>query len=110
MERRYNDHKRLLRNETFIVDHGIRDKWLEWMKTKMIPFLADFDIVSDIILSKIHAGYNPDGENYALQFQIDKEKINSLWEDENYNKLRKQLASDYKDKYASFRTTMSIIP
>jgi len=110
MKTQSNDNEKLLINETFIVDHSVNDKWLQWMKSKFIPLLEDFDFVSDIILSKIHAGYNPDGENYALQFQIDKEKVDSLLEDENYTELRKKLDSDYKDKYASFRTTMSIIP
>jgi len=109
MKKQFSDKKLLLINETFIIDHSILDKWLEWMNTKMIPFLKNMDYISDIVFSMIHTEYNPDGVNFALQFQIDKNMVNDLQKNQHYIDLRNELMSNFKDMYASFTTTMTVI-
>ena len=100
--------KVLLINETFIVDHSIFDEWISLFKTRYVEFLKESSPVRDVVLSKVQGEYNPDGENYALQFKINERDFTEFKNNDKFNEIRKLIDEKFKNRYASFVTVLEV--
>ncbi len=101
--------KQLLINETFIIDHSIHTEWIEYFKENFIAYLKKKPNIKDLVLSKIQGEYNPDGENYALQYRTGEKGKKAIENDEYLQSIRYKLSEKYKNQYASFVTILEII-
>lgn len=105
----YNTDKILLINETFIIDHGIHEHWYKLVHKELIPAMKESGLIQDVILSKIKGGFNPDGENYALQFKVSNNTYPSFKENEIVNNLRFKMNETFRNKFGSFVTELEIV-
>ncbi|HHH54272.1 MAG TPA: DUF4286 family protein [Bacteroidetes bacterium] len=101
--------KNILINETFIVDHSVKDLWVSEFKAIYIKELKKSGLVSDIIFSKVVSDYNPDGISYALQYKTDQKNIEVIQADKILSSNRNHLDNKYKNQFASFVTFLEII-
>lgn len=105
----YNTDKTLLINETFIIDHGIHEQWFELVHKELIPAMKTSGLISSVILSKIKADFNPDGENYALQFRVETPIYQNFKDDKVINNIRCKMNDHFKNKFGSFTTELEVM-
>jgi hypothetical protein len=98
----------LLINETFIIDHSIFEEWISFFRNSYVRFLKESPYVRDVVLSKVQGGYNPDGENYALQFKINEKDFPEFKNNEKFKEIRKIINEKFKNQYASFETILEV--
>jgi len=107
MEKKYFN-KVLLINETFIVDHSVFDEWITFFKNNYMKNLQELSSVNDVLLSKVRGDYNPDGENYALQFKINEMEYHKFKTDKKLLEIRKVIDEKFRNRFASFVTVLEI--
>ncbi len=108
MEKSYNS-SHLLVNETFIVDHDVDDRWLQWFTDNYLTELCRSENVKNIVFSRIVHDYNPDGNSYALQFQVESKYIGHFYDNPQLKVLRNEMYSEFRGYIASFETEMEIL-
>jgi len=99
----------ILINETFIVDHSVKDKWLEWFSENIITRLSKLNEVTDVVFSRIGHQFNPDGLSFALQFRVINSNADIMNRNNDLQNLRKQMFADFDGFLASFITELYIL-
>ncbi len=105
----YNTDKILLVNETFIIDHGIHEQWYELVYKELIPAMKKSGLINSVILSKIKGDFNPDGENYALQFRVETQIYQEFKDHRVINHVRYKMNENFKNKFGSFTTELEVM-
>lgn len=105
----YNRDKTLLINETFIIDHGINEQWYQLVFKELIPEMKKSGLVQNVILSKIHGNFNPDGENYALQFKVNAHFYQEFKDHKIIKDIRYKMDTRFKNKFGSFKTELLVM-
>lgn len=95
-------------NETFIIDHSIFDDWINEFRERYIKSLKKSPLTRDVVFSRVKGKYNPDGENYALQFKINEKELDEFQADKELLEIRKSIDDKYKNQFASFITILEI--
>jgi carbamate kinase len=108
MEKPYNS-SHLLVNETFIVDHDVNDRWLQWFTENYLAALFRTENVKNIVFSRIVEEYNPDGNSYAIQFQTESKYVGHIYDSTELKELRNEMYSEFRGYIASFETKMEIL-
>ncbi len=70
--------------------------------------LQELSSVNDVLLSKVRGDYNPDGENYALQFKINEMEYHKFKTDKKLLEIRKVIDEKFRNRFASFVTVLEI--
>lgn len=104
----YHDNNILI-NETFIVDHSVKEKWLQWFSEKIIAILIKLPVVSQVVFSRVVQKNNPDGCSFALQFRVKRSDADIMKSNTDLRVLRKQMFEDFHGLIASFITELDIL-
>jgi hypothetical protein len=99
----------ILINETFIVDHSVKEEWLEWFSENIVTRLSALTEVADVIFSRVGHQFNPDGVSFALQFRVKKSDADIMNSNNDLQNLRRKMFEDFDGFLASFISELYII-
>lgn len=98
----------IIYNVTINIDNEVHDEWLEWMKTIHVPDVMKTGLFTEYKICKILV-QEEQGQSYSFQYTCQSMEDFKKYEKEHAPRLRQDVLSKYKDKFAAFRTLLEIV-
>jgi len=97
----------ILYNVTVSIDARIHEEWLDWMKTKHIPGVMATGCFIESRLSRIHG---EEGElSFAISYLCKTQEEYDTYIREYAVELQQEHAQKFTDKFAAFRTMLTVL-
>lgn len=95
-------------NTTYIVEEKAEREWVAFMREKYIRAIADLGVVADMIFTKVSIDQG-EGKTYSLQLIFPAEEVLNHFLTYHLERIDRELASAYKDRYLYFSSTLTEI-
>lgn len=98
----------ILYNVTVSIDPGVREEWLDWMRSTHIPDVMATGHFKESRISRVH-GEEEGGETYAITYLCYSEERYLIYQQEHALRLQQEHTARFSGKFAAFRTLLSVI-
>lgn len=97
-------------NVTVIIDHGVHEEWLTWMKEVHIPnVLASGQFLSSTMMRICEDEVNEDGISYAIHYVCKNIASYQKYKAEFAPILQKEVEDKFGGQFAAFRTLLEVV-
>ncbi len=95
-------------NVTIQVDHDIEKEWLAWMNSVHIPDVLATGCFLEGRISRLMVD-DETGITFSIQYTLENMQKLEEYQEKYAEKLQKEHAERYKDKFVAFRTVMEVV-
>lgn len=95
-------------NVTIQVDHDIEKEWLEWMNSVHIPDVLATGCFLEGRISRLMVD-DETGITFSIQYTLENMQKLEEYQEQYAEKLQKEHADRYGDKFVAFRTVMEVV-
>lgn len=95
-------------NVTIQVDHDIEKEWLEWMNKVHIPDVLATGCFLEGRISRLMVD-DETGITFSIQYTLENMQKLEEYQEKYAEKLQKEHADRYGDKFVAFRTVMEVV-
>lgn len=95
-------------NVTISIDENSADEWLQWMREKHIPDIMNTGHFRDSKICRVQ-GEEEGGKTFAVMYTAKSQKDLEEYQKKHAPDLQKEHSSLFKDKFAAFRTLLSVV-
>lgn len=95
-------------NVTISLDQEVSQEWLEWMRKTHVPDVMKTGHFRDCKICRVH-GEEEGGITFAIMYTAFSLEDLNTYEEQHANRLQAEHTSKFSGKFASFRTTLSVL-
>jgi len=99
----------IIYNVTIKIESSIHEEWLAWMKEIHIPDVMKTGYFTSWKLTRILEDPDEHGVGYAIQYQALGMEDFISYQKKDAQRLQKEHAERYGQRYVAFRTVLEII-
>ena len=98
----------IIYNVTINVDDDSHHTWLKWMREEHIPAVLSTGLFNGYRMCRL-LNVEDEGTTYSIQYSLNSLTEYTEYKEKHAQRLQKEAADMFKDRFTAFRTLMEVV-